>query len=349
MKGKKLLSLAVTVALIVFITCVRLLESAGNKTPDRPKKSRTEKTSNSTSTSSNSTTRSAHSKSKSSRNTTNSSQGTTASRTIVTTSSDDCNTRVKNTSDNNHLLLGNPSDAQPCRVLVNNYLIDRSYYVASYNSQRGTPNWVSWHLDANDLGKTYRADNFRADPELPGSFYHVEGTDYVSSGFDRGHNCPSGDRTNNTDANESTFLMSNMIPQAPKNNKRTWAGFEEYTRNTLVSPGNECYIIMGSYGTGGTGSKGKMITIDQGKVTVPSRVWKVVVVIPAGDNDLERLSSGDVTIVAIDTPNNNNTIDNSWRKYITSVKAIEDSTGYHLLSNLPKKVQQALKSRVYVP
>lgn len=333
MKDKKIVSLVVTVALIVFVTCVRLRETSVNKTPDKPKKT--------------STTKSSHSKPKSTHN--NNTAATTASRTIVTSSSDNCNTHVKNTSDNSHLLLGNPSDAQPCMALVNNYLIDRTYYVASYNSQRGTPNWVSWHLDANDLGKTYRADNFREDPELPGNFYHVEGTDYISSGFDRGHNCPSGDRTNNTNANEATFLMSNMIPQAPKNNKRTWAGFEEYTRNTLVSPGNECYIIMGNYGKGGTGSKGRVTTIDQGKVTVPSRIWKVVVVIPAGDNDLERLSSGDVTVVAIDTPNNNNTIDNQWRKYITSVKAIEDSTGLHLLTNLPKKVQQALKSKVYVP
>lgn len=338
MKDKKVVSLIVTVALIVFITCVRLRETSVNKTPDKPKKTSTTKNSS-------------HNKKKSSHNTASSSQPATptAARTIVPSAADNCDTRVKNTSDNNHLLLGNPSDAQPCKVMVNNYLIDRSYYVASYNSQRGTPNWVSWHLDANDLGKTYRTDNFRADPELPASFYHVDESDYVSSGFDRGHNCPSGDRTNNTNANESTFLMSNMIPQAPKNNKRTWAGFEEYTRNTLVSRGNECYIIMGSYGTGGTGSKGRMQTIDQGKVTVPSRIWKVVVVIPAGDNDLERLSTGDVTIVAIDTPNNNNTIDNSWRKYITSVKAIEDSTGYHLLTNLPKKVQAALKSKVYVP
>jgi endonuclease G len=328
MKEKKLMSLTVTVALIVFVTCVRLRESSVNKTPDKPKKTST---------------------TKSSRNTAKSSRYTTASRTIIPSSSDDCDTRVKNTNDNNHLLLGNPSDAQPCMVLVNNYLIDRTYYVASYNSQRGTPNWVSWHLDANDLGKTNRTDNFREDPELPGNFYHVAGTDYISSGFDRGHNCPSGDRTNNTNANESTFLMSNMIPQAPRNNKRAWAGFEEYTRNTLVRRGNECYIIMGNYGTGGTGSKGKVKTIDQGKVTVPARIWKVVVVIPAGNNDLERLSSSDVTIVAIDTPNNNKTVDNNWRKYITSVKAIEDSTGYHLLSNLPKKVQFVLKSKVYVP
>jgi endonuclease G len=332
MKEKKLLSLAVTVMLIVFVAYARLKES--NTPLNKPKKTNTEKTS-------------AHNKTKSSRN--KSTPGTPAARTIVTSSKDICDTRIKNTTDNSHLLLGNPSDAQPCMALVNNYLIDRSYYVASYSSQRGTPNWVSWHLDANDLGKTYRTDNFREDPELPTSFYHVEGTDYISSGFDRGHNCPSGDRTNNTNANESTFLMSNMIPQAPRNNKRAWAGFEEYTRNTLVSKGNECFIIMGNYGKGGTGSKGKVTTIDQGKITVPARIWKIVVVIPEGNNDLQRLSSEDVTVVAIDTPNNDKTIDNSWRKYITSVKAIEDSTGYHLLSNLPAKVQTALKSKIYKP
>ncbi|WP_255412675.1 DNA/RNA non-specific endonuclease [Chitinophaga sp. S165] len=39
--------------------------------------------------------------------------------------------------------------------------------------------------------------------------------------MDRGHNCPSADRTSTT-ANSSTFLMTNMIPQAPQNNQQTW-------------------------------------------------------------------------------------------------------------------------------
>ncbi|OMP79000.1 DNA/RNA non-specific endonuclease [[Flexibacter] sp. ATCC 35208] len=263
-------------------------------------------------------------------------------------SADTCGTYTANTSDNSHILLGNPSSAQPCIEFPANYLIDRDYWIGSYNSLRGGPNWVSWHLQASDVGSSGRTDDFRADTELPSTFYQVQSTSFTSSGFDRGHNCPSGDRTSSVDANEATFLMSNMIPQAPNNNQKAWATFEDYTRNTLAGSANECFIIMGSYGTGGTGSAGAATTIDGGNVTVPRKVWKVVVVIPIGDNDLSRITSS-ATVVAIDTPNDNTTVSTNWKEYITTVKAIEDSTGYSLLSNLPTDVQTALKSKVYVP
>ena len=48
-------------------------------------------------------------------------------------------------------------------------------------------------------------------------------TSYSGSGFDRGHNCPSADRTGSTADNTATFLMTNMMPQAPTNNQQTWA------------------------------------------------------------------------------------------------------------------------------
>ena len=54
----------------------------------------------------------------------------------------------------------------------------------------------------------------------------------------------------------------------------------------------EVYVVMGSYGAGGTGSKGSAKTIDQGRVTVPARIWKVLVVLEEGEGDLERISTG---------------------------------------------------------
>ncbi|MBM3402326.1 MAG: DNA/RNA non-specific endonuclease, partial [Bacteroidetes bacterium] len=85
------------------------------------------------------------------------------------------------------------------------------------------------------------------------SWYRVSSTSYCGSGFDRGHNCPSADRTSNVAANSSTFLMTNMIPQAPNHNRQTWANLEDYTRE-LLEAGNEVFIVMGSYGSGGVGS-----------------------------------------------------------------------------------------------
>jgi endonuclease G len=136
------------------------------------------------------------------------------------------------TGDNSNILLGNPSNAQPAIVMPDNYLIDQGYYTESYSSSRGIPNWVSWHLDAtNTTNAAPRKDIFAGFIGLPNTFYHVESNSYQNSGFDRGHNCPSADRTSSADANAATFLMTNMIPQAPNNNQQTWANMENYLRD----------------------------------------------------------------------------------------------------------------------
>ncbi|MES2275126.1 MAG: DNA/RNA non-specific endonuclease [Bacteroidota bacterium] len=245
------------------------------------------------------------------------------------------------TGDNSNLLFGNPSGAQTTLVMGDNYLIDQGYYVESYNATRGEPNWVSWHLDAsNTTNATDRLDNFAAWSALPAGFYAVQSNSFSGSGFDRGHNCPSADRTSSTAANGATFLMTNMIPQAPQNNQQTWNGLEGYLR-TQTLEGNEVYIIMGSYGTGGTGSNGAATTINSGHVTVPSNVWKVAIIIPIGNGDIARVGAT-TRVIAVNTPNIN-TIDPNWTKYIVTVRAIEQATGYNLLSALPQSVQDAVE------
>jgi endonuclease G len=246
-------------------------------------------------------------------------------------------------TDNDHLLLGNPSNAAAVIDSVNNYLMVKTYYDISYSRDRGTPNWVSWHLYSGDLGSQARLDNFRADSSLPAGWYQVQGTSYSGSGFDRGHNCPSGDRTLNASANSATFLMDNMVPQAPVNNQQTWANMENYIR-TQITAGNEAYIIMGSYGKGGTGSSGFATTINSGHVTVPANIWKVVVLIPNGNGDLSRIT-GTTRVISVIVPNNN-TVSSDWKTYRTSVNAIQAATGYNLLSSLPAAVQQTLESKV---
>ena len=253
-------------------------------------------------------------------------------------------TTVVDSTDNSSLLLGNPSNATNDIAVPNNYLMERSYYSLSYSRDRGTPNWVAWHVNTTDLGSTPRQDDYRSDNTLPAGWYRVQSSSYSGSGFDRGHNCPSGDRTASVAANSATFLMTNMIPQAPANNQQTWNNLENYTRD-LVDAGNEVYVICGAYGTGGTGSNGGVTnTINSGHVTVPSNVWKVIVVIPNGSDDLSRISAA-TRVIAVNTPNSNS-INSNWKNYRTSVDAIESATGYDLLSNVPASVQTAIESVV---
>ena len=231
-----------------------------------------------------------------------------------------------------HLTLGNPSKAD---TDPNNYLMIKPQYVVSYNRDKGIPNWVSWQLNQSWLGSVDRGNNFRPDTTLPSGWYQVRPGDYTSSGYDRGHLCPSGDRTRNVEDNSATFLMTNMIPQAPENNREVWRELEEYSRE-LVNQGKELYIIAG-----GAGSKGTL----KGKVTVPQQTWKVIAV-------LERLGKGisgvttNTRLIAVMMPNSNEVANTSWQDYLVSVDEIEKVTGYDFFSNVPKSIQAAIEKRV---
>ncbi|WP_324675062.1 DNA/RNA non-specific endonuclease [Hymenobacter sp. GOD-10R] len=242
-----------------------------------------------------------------------------------------------------NLALGNPSGATTDASNYTNYLLVKPQYTLSYHRDRGTPNWVSWHLSSAWLGTADRQDNFTADNTLPTSWYRVTTSSYTGSGFDRGHNCPSADRTGSVEDNSATFLLSNIMPQAPNNNQRTWVGLENYCR-TLVDQGNELYIICGSYGKGGVGSNGAASTLDNGHVTVPDRCWKVVVVLPIGIDDVQRVSTS-TRVIAIDIPNDNS-VKTDWASYGTTVDAIEQATGYDLLSAVSTSVQKTVEASV---
>lgn len=235
-----------------------------------------------------------------------------------------------------YLQMGNPSQATPSTSNPNNYLMVKPEYALSYNRQRGTPNWVSWHVDKGDLGSLERADDFRPDDSLPKDWPRVTPTDYARSGYDRGHVCPSADRTASTEANSATFYMTNMIPQTGDNNRGPWRFLEEYTRSLLTN-GNHVYVTAGVYG--------QKEQLRGGKVTVPTNVWKVIVVMPPNATNAAQVNNN-TRVIAVNMPNAEGIKSDDWRKYRTSVRAIEQATGYNLLSDVPTNVQNAIETRI---
>lgn len=236
-----------------------------------------------------------------------------------------------------HLLFGNPSKAADNLSMPSNYLMAKKQFVLSYHRFNGIPNWVAWHLDSTWLGEITRSNDFRADSTLPEKWYWVHDKSYRRSGYDRGHMCPSGDRTNTQHDNSVTFLMTNMIPQAPNNNRGPWANLEIYCRE-LVKQGKELYIYCGGYGSQGF--------IDSGRVNIPERTWKVILVLDAGDDDLKRVTTATRTI-AIDMPNNNDSVDinDNWKLYRVNIDHVESKTGYNFFSKIPDAVEKAIERR----
>jgi DNA/RNA endonuclease G (NUC1) len=232
--------------------------------------------------------------------------------------------------------LGNPSGASAVATATTNYLIARPQYALSYNNTTREPNWVSWNLTTADTGSSGRSPNFFQDTTLPAGFYQVLTTDYSGSGFDRGHMCPSGDRTVTDADNEATFFMTNMIPQAPDNNQGVWANFESECR-TLAAAGNEVLIITGPSGFSGA-------TIASG-VAVAGYTWKIAVVVPAGAGTALSRITTTTRVIAIKIPNIAGVRSNPWQNYITTAAQIQADTGYTFFSELPDNVAAALRAR----
>jgi endonuclease G, mitochondrial len=233
-----------------------------------------------------------------------------------------------------HLSLGNPSQATTNINNPDNYLMVKPQYVLSYNRSKGTANWVSWQLNKSWFGDAPRQDNFRPDNSLPEGWERIKPTAYSASGYDRGHVTPSADRTRTPEDNTATFLMTNMMPQTPDNNRNTWGNLEDYSRE-LVSQGKELYIIAGP-----VGSKGKLKNL----VTIPQSTWKIVVVLDNPGTGLKGMTAN-TRVIAVNIPNNEQ-LDNNWQVYRTSVDNIEKLTGYDFLSNTSPNIQRVIESKV---
>ena len=159
--------------------------------------------------------------------------------------------------------------------------------------------------------------------------------------------CPSADRTKSVADNDTVFLMTNMIPQSQVPNGGPWAGFEDYCR-TLANAGNELYIVCGPNGDGGTGidtvNNPYKTTIANGKIAVPARTWKVVLVLPSGTNDVSRVTTSTRCIAVV--MNNDQVTSAAWGTYRVSVDAVEAMTGYDFFSNVPTEIQAVIEAVV---
>ena len=235
------------------------------------------------------------------------------------------------------LIFGNPSNATSDVANENNYLMFKPQYSLSYNRSKATTNWTAWRIDSSWIGGAGRQDDFRPDPALPAGWYQVGDTDYSGSGFDRGHMCPSGDRTRSVPDNSATFLMTNMVPQLGANNQGPWNDFENYLRSLLAT--NEVYIISGPQGVSGITP-----TISGGRITVPKWTWKVVIVMPNGTDDLRRVNRSTRAFGVI-MSNESITLGNAWRNYRVTVDQVETLTGYDFFSNIPRNTQEYIESR----
>ncbi len=111
-----------------------------------------------------------------------------------------------------------------------------------------------------------RSGDFHAESVLPPG-ERAELSDYARSGFDRGHLAPSGDMPD-LPAQQQSFSLANMVPQAPRLNRGLWEGIESAIR-TLAERRGELFVVTGPIFRGE-----QLQTV--GRVIVPSHIFKAV-------------------------------------------------------------------------
>jgi endonuclease G, mitochondrial len=231
-----------------------------------------------------------------------------------------------------HVSLGVPTDSDP----NDDYLIFRNQYALSYNCYRNTANWVSWELNKKWFGKYARYNGrFISDSTLPADCYHVTHSDYTNSGYDRGHMVRSEERTNSANNNKSTFLLSNILPQRPDLNQGVWLNLEYYCQKLCKEQNKELFIIAG-------GVFHNDNRIDE-IVAIPDSCFKIIVVLDKGQT-IKNINVN-TTIIAVVMPNIQGIRNDKWDKYKTTIRRIENSTGYNFLSNLKQELQDKLELR----
>jgi endonuclease G len=235
--------------------------------------------------------------------------------------------------------LGNPSNATADTNNHSHYLMQRSVLAEDYNDTLRQPNWVSWDLTTTDVGSSGRSSTFYQDTSLPPGFYQVKPTDYSGSGYDRGHMCPSADRTDTVANNDAVFFMSNIIPQTPDNNQGWWANLEDDCR-TIAAAGNELLITSGPSGFGTNKINAA------GQVYIASNVWKIIVVVPNGSGTaLSRITAA-TRVIAVNTPNTAGVRSTPWTNFLTSVNQIQTNTGYTFFTTLPTYTASVLRAKI---
>jgi len=145
-----------------------------------------------------------------------------------------------------------------------------SFFGILHSGVTRTPLWAAEHLTRDTLRRAAcveRVNTFHVENRLPGS-ERAELSDFVGSGLDRGHLAPAADFPTDEAQNES-FSLANIIPQEATLNRSLWLHVET-TVSGLTMRYGETYVVTG------TAFVGKNLQSLNGRVIVPTQVYKAI-------------------------------------------------------------------------
>ncbi|MEO1381670.1 MAG: DNA/RNA non-specific endonuclease [Bacteroidota bacterium] len=230
-----------------------------------------------------------------------------------------------------------PHDERTVTSLVNFYpssttqhIITHDFIKLSYAESHEQAEWVAYELRAEDL-QTFafeRPSSFKVDPKVTSGSAHP--SDYLKSGYDRGHLAPAADMSFDEDALKQSFYMSNISPQQPGFNRGIWKELEMQVRDWCKQSQN-LYVVTGPVLT----LRAQRRLGKEKALAAPSRYYKILL-------DLNDVSS---KAAAFLLPNKKS--DERLSDYMVTIDSLEALTQIDFFPHLPDKQEKELESRTF--
>lgn len=213
------------------------------------------------------------------------------------------------------------------KIVASNLIsLKREGYIAAYDPTTKLPVWVAWNLTSKHSDGPYKRNGIKFAPDMDVPAPRAENMDYVNSGYDRGHMCPSGDNRWSEKAQTQSFLYTNCCPQLHNLNSGDWKELEEKCRVWAEKYGS-IYIVCGPLML-----NKKHKTIGKNKVVVPEAFYKVVL----------RLGNSPSAIGFV---YRNEKTNKKMSAYVNSVDDVERLTGLDFFSSLPDNIEDKVETK----
>lgn len=220
------------------------------------------------------------------------------------------------------------------RMTSTSYDKDGVNFSVEWDCDKRSQRWTCYQMHKGYSGKYSRESNFFFDAtNLNSNEYWGEYTRFP--GYDRGHICPSGDRTASKEMNAQTFVMTNMQPQYGEfngydksGNNGLWLRMENQLRKWAdkLSATDTIFVCKG----GTIDSETNIITRIGGKLIVPKYFYMAI---------LRKSSFGYAGMAFWSEQTNAWRMNETLRSHAISIAELEKRTGIDFFCNLPDDVE----------
>lgn len=222
---------------------------------------------------------------------------------------------------------------------VDNYGVN---FAVEWDCDKKAQRWTCYQMNATNSSTNWNRNNwkntewegdpFQEDTIIPKP-YRTTLADYMYSGYNRGHICPSADRLNSKEANEQTFYLSNIQPQRSEFNEGIWLTMENTLRNTWNTSTYRDVLYVCKGGT--IDSESNIDGYTYSGLIVPKYYYVAVLAVKSGKYHalglwFEHKANSDTKL----------------RTYAVTIDQLEQLTGIDFFCNLPDDTENTVESKL---